>query len=142
MGWVDLDLRCSTILLGQYVATVSAHQLREHLKSKSTQPNPLAKTSSKPTFFDYLAIFIHPNQVKIAEEDCNTSESSMLSSAATNDADCGSVHTFSALPPPSPSPSPPLTASTTPIISENQLTQPQTHHLTPHPYTQPHVVHF
>ena len=39
LGWVDFIFRCSTILLGQEVATVAAHQPREHLKSKSTQPN-------------------------------------------------------------------------------------------------------
>ena len=39
LGWVDLDLRCSTILLGQLVATIAAHQPGEHLKSKSTHPN-------------------------------------------------------------------------------------------------------
>ena len=38
LGWVDLDLGCSTILLGQQVATVPAHQLRELPKSKSTKP--------------------------------------------------------------------------------------------------------
>ena len=36
LGWVDLDLGCSTILLGQYVATVAAHQPGELPKSKST----------------------------------------------------------------------------------------------------------
>lgn len=38
MGWVDIDLGCSTILPKQYVATVAAHQPGELTKSKSTQP--------------------------------------------------------------------------------------------------------
>ena len=40
LGWVDLDFGCSTILLGQYLATISAHQPGELPKSKSTQPSP------------------------------------------------------------------------------------------------------
>ena len=36
-GFVDLDLGCSTILLGQYVATVAAHLPGELPKSKSQQ---------------------------------------------------------------------------------------------------------
>ena len=38
LGWVDLDFGCSTILLGQQIATVAAHQPGELPKSKSTQP--------------------------------------------------------------------------------------------------------
>ena len=38
LGWVDLDLECSTILLGQQVATEAAHQPGE--LPKSSQPNP------------------------------------------------------------------------------------------------------
>ena len=37
LGFVDLDLGCSTTLLGQLVATVAAHQPGELPKSKSTQ---------------------------------------------------------------------------------------------------------
>ena len=36
LGWVDLDLECSNILLGQLVAPVAAHQPGELPKSKST----------------------------------------------------------------------------------------------------------
>ena len=39
LGLVDLDMGCSTILLGQWVATVAAHQPGELPKSKSTQPS-------------------------------------------------------------------------------------------------------
>ena len=112
----------------------AGHAGRQQLK------NDQLKTMYVPTFFDYLAIFIHPNQVQVTEEDCNTSESSMLSSAATNDADCGSsVHTFSALrrhrlcarPPP-------------PQIPFPKTNQPQTNHLTPHPsiHTTTHAYFF
>ena len=38
LGLVDLDFGCSTILLGQYVATVVARQQGELPKSKSPQP--------------------------------------------------------------------------------------------------------
>ena len=38
LGWVDLDFGCSTILLGQYLAAIAAHQPRELLKFRSTQP--------------------------------------------------------------------------------------------------------
>ena len=41
LGWVDLNLECSTILLGQYVTTVAANQPGELSKSKSTQPRYL-----------------------------------------------------------------------------------------------------
>lgn len=38
LGWVDLDLICSTILLGQQVlATVAAHRCGELPDPKSTQ---------------------------------------------------------------------------------------------------------
>ena len=37
LGWVDLVLECSTILLGQLIATVAAHQPGELPKSKSTK---------------------------------------------------------------------------------------------------------
>ena len=39
LGWVELDLGCSTILLGQLSATEAANQLGELPKSKSTQPS-------------------------------------------------------------------------------------------------------
>ena len=39
LGWVDSDLRCSTILLWQLVTTIAAIQPGESCKSKSTQPN-------------------------------------------------------------------------------------------------------
>ena len=39
LGWVELDLGCSTILLGQLVATEAAHQPGELPKSKLTQPS-------------------------------------------------------------------------------------------------------
>ena len=38
LGWVDFDLGYSTTLLGQYLATIAAHQPGELPKSKSTQP--------------------------------------------------------------------------------------------------------
>ena len=37
LGWFDLVLECSTILLGQLIATVAAHQPGELPKSKSTK---------------------------------------------------------------------------------------------------------
>ena len=49
LGWADLDLRCSTILLGQWVATIAAHQPGEHLKSKSSQPN--SETTTRITLY-------------------------------------------------------------------------------------------
>ena len=38
LGWVDVNLGCSTSLSRQLVAIVAAHQPGELLKSKSTQP--------------------------------------------------------------------------------------------------------
>ena len=38
LGWVDLDLVCSTTQLGQELVTIAAHQPGELPKSKSTQP--------------------------------------------------------------------------------------------------------
>ena len=43
LGWVDLDLGCSTTLPGQQVATIAAHQPREFPRSKSTQPRSTAR---------------------------------------------------------------------------------------------------
>ena len=39
LGWVELDLGCSTILLGQLVATEAAYKPGELPTSKSTQPS-------------------------------------------------------------------------------------------------------
>ena len=38
LGWVDLHLEYSIILIGQKVAKMEAHQLGEFPKSKSTKP--------------------------------------------------------------------------------------------------------
>ena len=38
LGWVDFYLGCSTILFGQWVATVAAHQQGELPKSSSSKP--------------------------------------------------------------------------------------------------------
>ena len=38
LGCVDLDWGCSTVLLGQWVSTVKAHQPGEPPKPNSTQP--------------------------------------------------------------------------------------------------------
>ena len=40
LGWVDLDLGCSTVLLGQHRSCSTAQRPVEHPKSKSTQPSP------------------------------------------------------------------------------------------------------
>ena len=37
LGWVDLDLGCSTVLLGQHQSCSTAQRPVEHPKSKSTQ---------------------------------------------------------------------------------------------------------
>ena len=38
LGLVDIDLACSNTLLGQWVATIAAHQPGELPESKSTKP--------------------------------------------------------------------------------------------------------
>ena len=38
LGWVDLDLGCSTVLLGQHRSCSTAQRPVEHPKSESTQP--------------------------------------------------------------------------------------------------------
>ena len=38
LGWVDLDLGCSIVLLGQHRSCRTAQPPVEHPKSKSTQP--------------------------------------------------------------------------------------------------------
>ena len=40
LGWVDLDLGCSTVLLGQHRSCSTAQRTVEEPKSKSTQPSP------------------------------------------------------------------------------------------------------
>ena len=48
LGWVDLDLRCSTLLLGQEVAVVAAHQAGELPKSMYVNPTQVRDLLGHP----------------------------------------------------------------------------------------------
>ena len=46
LGWVELDFGCSTILLGQQVATEAAHQPEN--SPNPSQPNPSPRGDAPP----------------------------------------------------------------------------------------------
>ena len=54
LGWVDYDLGCSTILLGQKVATVAATS--QGNSPNLSQPNPGSPPDGSPCIFDNPAL--------------------------------------------------------------------------------------
>ena len=59
LGWVDFDLGCSTILLGQLIATVAGRQPGELPKSKSTNHG------TRPPVTPYERFDMHDNPFRI-----------------------------------------------------------------------------